>query len=447
MVSNDIIAAVATAPGRSGIGIVRVSGPALEPLMTGILGRAIPPRRAVLADFRDAHGTPIDTGIALFFPKPYSYTGEDVLELQGHGGPVVLRLLLERCLELGARVAEPGEFTRRAFLNDKLDLAQAESVVDLIDAATAQAARGALRSLQGEFSRLVQELVSDLVDLRTLVEATLDFPEEEIDFLKQADAEERLTKLKAKIQEVLTSSRQGCLLREGLYVVIAGQPNVGKSSILNRLAGEDVAIVTEIPGTTRDAIRQTVNVEGIPVHVIDTAGLRDSQDPVERIGITRTWSEVEKADLILIVMDASQGETAADRSILARLPPEVSWLRVYNKIDLIPKAPGVEESQDGRSVWVSAKTGAGFDLLRQALLEAGGWRAMGGEAQFLARARHVEALERAAYHLQRAATTGSDLELMAEELRLSQEALGAITGEFTADDLLGEIFSRFCIGK
>lgn len=446
MALNDIIAAVATAPGRSGIGIIRVSGPSLGTFVAGILGRTIPARRAVLTDFRNATGDAIDTGIALFFPGPHSYTGEDVLELQGHGGPVVLRLLLERCLELGARIAEPGEFTRRAFLNDKLDLAQAESVVDLIDAATAQAARSALRSLQGEFSKLIQGLAADLIDLRALIEATLDFPEEEIDFLKQADAEGRLAKLRAKIQEVLTSSRQGSLLREGLYVVIAGQPNVGKSSILNQLTGEDLAIVTDIPGTTRDAIRQTIDVGGIPVHVIDTAGLRDSKDPVEKIGIARTWSEVRKADLILLVVDASRGETAADQNILERLPQGVPRLRVYNKIDLISKAPMVEKSRDGWSVWMSAKTGEGLDLLKQALLNMGGWHAT-GEAQFLARARHVEALERAARHLQQAATTGLDLELMAEELRLSQEALGVITGEFTADDLLGEIFSRFCIGK
>lgn len=446
MKPKDTIAAVATAPGRSGIGVIRVSGPRIDRMVEGIVAEPLPPRRAVLTQFRDGAGVAIDQGIALYFPGPRSYTGEDVLELHGHGGPVVLRMLLERCLELGARVAEPGEFTRRAFLNDKLDLAQAESVVDLIDATTTQAARCAIRSLDGEFSQKIQSLITGLVDLRACVEATLDFPEEEIDFLKRSDAESRLNTTQRRLEAVLEASRQGSLLREGMHIVLAGQPNVGKSSLLNRMAGEELAIVTDIPGTTRDTIRQVIDIGGVPAHVIDTAGLRDPRDPVERLGIGRTWTAIEKADLMLLLIDATQGEASADRDILGRLPATLRCVRVMNKIDLLPRRAAVEHQRGATTVWISAKTGDGIDLLRAVLLEAVGWHST-GEGLFLARARHLEALQRAQRHLQEAAQHMSELELLAEELRLAQEALAKITGEFTSDDLLGEIFSRFCIGK
>jgi len=446
MTDKDTIAAIATAAGRSAIGVVRVSGPRLTRIINAIIGRPLAPRQAVLADFLDARGEIIDQGLALFFPAPHSYTGEDVLELQGHGGPVVLRELLKRCLELGARAARPGEFTERAFLNDKLDLAQAESVADLIDAATAEAAKSALRSLQGAFSQQIEALMRAVIELRALVEATLDFPDEEIDFLKQADAEGKLASARARLQEVLSASQQGSLLREGIHVVLAGQPNVGKSSLLNRLAGEELAIVTEIPGTTRDAIRQSINLEGIPAHMIDTAGLRESNDPVEKIGIARTWAAIGKADLVLLLLDATQGESKADQAILAQLPEGLPRITVMNKIDIAGRGPALEPGSGAIRVWLSAKTGAGVVELREAILQAVGWRT-NGEGLFMARERHVEALERAATHLERAGRQGGEPELFAEELRLAQEALGAITGEYTSDDLLGEIFSRFCIGK
>lgn len=446
MASKDIIAAIATAPGRSGIGVIRVSGAQLGAMIEGIVGKPLPPRRAVLAQFRDANREPIDQGIALYFPAPHSYTGEDVLELQAHGGPVVLQVLLNRCLDLGARIAEPGEFTRRAFLNDKLDLAQAESVIDLIEAATAQAARCAIRSLQGDFSHTIQALIDSLVELRSWVEAALDFPDEEIDFLEETRVEERLHATQRRLDAVLQASRQGSLLREGIHVVLAGQPNVGKSSLLNRMAGEEVAIVTEIPGTTRDAIRQGIDVGGVPVHIIDTAGLRESRDTVEKIGIARTWAAIEKADLVLLLLDAAQGETAADREILGRLPRTLQCIRIMNKIDLVPCPAGIERPAGTATVWLSAKTGEGIELLRAVLLEAIGWRDT-EEGLFLARARHLEALQRASRYLRQAAGQGSHLDLLAEELRLAQEALASIAGEYTADDLLGEIFSRFCIGK
>lgn len=445
MSENDTIAAVATAPGLSGIGVVRVSGPRLGSFITGLVGKPLPPRHAALCEFRDGRGEAIDQGIALFFPAPQSYTGEDVLELQGHGGPVVLQQLLRRCLELGARPAQPGEFTQRAYLNDKLDLAQAESVADLISAATAEAARGAMRSLQGAFSQRVDDLVRNLVELRALVEATLDFPDEEIESLDQMGGESKLAHIQASLSELSSASQQGSLLREGIQVVLAGQPNVGKSSLLNQLAGEELAIVTEIPGTTRDVIRQSISVEGIPAHIIDTAGLRDSIDPVERIGVERTWAAIEKADLLLLLIDATRGECDTDRDILKRLPSTLPCIRVMNKIDLLEGA-AAQGRRDGRNkVWLSARTGTGVDSLRKSLLEAVGWQ--GGEGLFMARERHMRALEEARSHLERATEQEGHLELFAEELRLAQEALGAITGDFTSDDLLGEIFSRFCIGK
>lgn len=446
MTHKDTIAAIATAAGRGGIGVVRVSGPRLELFIRSLIGRPLAPRQAILADFRDARGDVIDQGIALFFPAPRSYTGEDVLELHGHGGPVVLRELLKRCLELGARPARPGEFTERAYLNDKLDLAQAESVADLIDAATTQAAKSALRSLRGAFSQRIEELTRAVIELRVLVEATLDFPDEEIEFLEHAGVEGKLAAASAGLEKVLSASRQGSLLREGIHVVLAGQPNVGKSSLLNRLTGEDLAIVTEIPGTTRDVIRQSINLEGVPAHVIDTAGLRESDDPVEKIGIERTWSAIGKADLVVLLLDATQGESPADTAILKQLPADLPCIRVMNKIDLIGREPGQELKNGAMTVLLSAKTGAGVEILRRAVLEMAGWHT-GGEGLFMARERHVQALLQARTHLERARELGGKLELFAEELRLAQEALGVITGEYTPDDLLGEIFSRFCIGK
>ena len=443
MTGQDTIVASATAAGRSGVGIVRCSGARVSALVTAIVGRPLAPRRAVLADFRDARGESIDRGLALFYPAPHSYTGEDVLELHGHGGPVVLREILGRCVELGARAARPGEFTERAFLNGKLDLAQAESVADLIDAATAEAARGALRSLSGAFSERIDELVRALIDLRMLVEATLDFPDEEIDFLERADAAGKLAAVRARLQAVLAATQQGSLLREGIRVVLVGRPNVGKSSLLNRLAGEEIAIVTEVPGTTRDAIRQSISLEGVPVHVIDTAGLRESIDPVEKIGVARTWEAIEHADLVLALHDAQEGKDDAG-DVLAKLPEGLPRIDVINKIDLVGHKP--EWNKAAATLWLSAKTCEGVDLLKEALLVAAGWQSA-GEGLFMARARHVQALKEARGHLARAEVADGKLEFLAEDLRLAQQALGEITGVYTPDDLLGEIFSRFCIGK
>jgi tRNA modification GTPase len=443
---TDVIAAVATAPGRAGIGVVRVSGKDLGAFAAGILGKRPAPRTAVHVSFRGADGEPIDAGLALYFPAPASYTGEDVLELHGHGGPVVMRMLLRRCLELGARLAAPGEFTRRAFLNDKLDLAQAEAVADIIDAATETAARCALRSLRGEFSELIRGFVGELVELRALVEATLDFPEEDIDAADRLQAGARLGRLREQLRRTLDQARRGSLLRAGVQVVLAGQPNVGKSSLLNRLAGEDVAIVTEIPGTTRDAVRQSVQVEGVPMNIIDTAGLRDTSDTVERLGIARTWDAIEKADVLLLVVDARSGVTREDRAIVDRLPRSLARIVVFNKIDLSGEPPAAEERDGERRIRLSAKTGEGMGQLRAAVLSLAGWQSS-GEDVFMARERHVSALERAAAALERASAAAARIELFAEELRLAQRELDAITGEITADDLLGEIFSRFCIGK
>ena len=448
----DTIAAIATAPGRGGIGVVRVSGRELLPfaeVLTGKPADSIPARRAAIADFLAADGVAIDRGILLYFAAPHSFTGEDVLELQGHGGPVVMQLLLARCVELGARIAAPGEFTRRAFLNDKLDLAQAEAVADLIEASTAQAARSALRSLAGEFSHAVHGIVARLTELRMLIEATLDFPDEEIDaeqLLRDIDAAARLAQLRADIAALLGRARAGALLRTGLHVVLAGLPNVGKSSLLNRLAGEERAIVTEIAGTTRDALRETIHVDGIPLHVIDTAGLRETEDAVEKIGIERAWREIERADAVLQIVDARAGVTPADHAIAVRLPAGIERIVVENKCDLAGAAPGRFEEKGQVHLRLSAKTGAGIGLLHDELLRVAGWVGH-GEDVILARERHLEALNLAAEKSALAERRLRQLELCAEELRLAQEALASITGEFTPDDLLGVIFSRFCIGK
>lgn len=421
--------------------MVRVSGAEIAPLATAILGRLPEPRRATFTRFLDRDGEVLDEGIALYFAAPHSFTGEHVLELQGHGGPVVLNLILQRCVELGARLAAPGEFTRRAYLNGKLDLAQAEAVADLIDAASGEAARSAVRSLSGAFSARIAELVEALTRLRMLVEATLDFPEEEIDFLRDADAFGRLDAIDASLRAVRSQARQGVLLREGLTVVLIGQPNVGKSSLMNQLAGFEAAIVTEIAGTTRDTVREAIQIRGVPLHIIDTAGLRDTDDAVEKIGIARTWDAVGKADVALLLVDAAHGVGEREVAILQRLPG-VARLTLHNKIDVTLDAPRAV----GDEIWLSAKTGAGVELLREKLLEAAGWQAV-GEGAFMARARHLDALGRAAGHLAAARAAAAQLELFAEELRLAQAALSEITGEFTADDLLGEIFSKFCIGK
>lgn len=442
----DVIAAIATPPGRGGIGVVRVSGKNLRSIVDPLLGGLPAPRRATRSAFLGRGGKPIDEGIALYFAAPASYTGEDVLELHGHGGPVVMQMLLRRCVELGARLAEPGEFTRRAFINDRLDLAQAEAVADLIEAATETAARCALRSLRGEFSAVIGALLQQLIELRMLVEATLDFPEEEIDPLNREDAGARLARLRAGVEEALARGRQGSVLRTGLQVVLAGQPNVGKSSLLNRLAGEELAIVTEIPGTTRDAVRQTIQMEGVPMNIIDTAGLRETTDKVEALGISRAWEAISKADVLLLVVESMIGITAGDREIMARLPQRLARVIVFNKIDLGGDEPRVERDGSETHVFLSAKTGNGVEELRRALLALAGWQP-GGEDIFMARERHLQALARAGQCLDRAETQMRATELFAEELRLAHRELGAITGEFTADDLLGEIFARFCLGK
>lgn len=446
MQTTDTIAAVATAPGRSGIGIVRLSGPDVRRIVSQITAKPVSARRAVLTDFLDPEGVAIDSGIALFFPAPGSYTGEDVLELQGHGGPVVVRMLLERCVALGARVAEPGEFTRRAFLNGKLDLAQAEAVIDLIEAATASAAKSAMRSLSGEFSTKIHGLAELLQDLRVLVEATLDFPEEEVEEVHRENTAHRLEEVRRNLDRILEAAKQGSLLRDGVNIVLAGQPNVGKSSLLNRLAGQELAIVTEVPGTTRDTIREVIDIGGIPAHIIDTAGLRDPQDPVEKKGIARTWAAVENADLVLWVVDVTADASERDLDLIGRVPAGIPKLRLMNKIDLVGGAPDIDSRAEDTTVWLSAKTGDGVAQLREILLERLGWRGS-GEGVFLARVRHLEALQAARTHLLQADRHLAQADLFAEELRLAQDALGIILGRSTPDDLLGEIFSRFCIGK
>ena len=468
---HDPIVAIATAPGRGAVGIVRVSGKGLGVLVEAVCGRTLRPREATYLPFRDAVGQPIDQGLALFFPAPHSYTGEDVLELQAHGGPVVLQLLLARCLEAGAqahpatgqpalpglRVAQPGEFTERAFLNDKIDLAQAEAIADLIDASTTAAARSASRSLTGAFSHEIHALRDALIHLRMLVEATLDFPEEEIDFLRKADARGQLSNLKQTLSQVMQRARQGALLREGIKVVIAGQPNAGKSSLLNALAGAELAIVTPIAGTTRDKVQQTIQIEGVPLHIIDTAGLRDSDDEVERIGIARAWDEIAGADAVLFLhdlarrdaMDYRAADAVIESTLAEKLPASVPIIDVWNKVDCVPGA--LQPAVAGRAaVHLSARTGEGLDALRRILLEVAGWQSA-PEGVYIARARHVQALRTVQQHLEEAAAQldalGPALDLLAEELRLAQNALSSITGEFSSDDLLGVIFSSFCIGK
>ncbi len=470
---HDPIVAVATPPGRGGVGVVRISGRHLAPLLPGLLGREqLRPRHAHYLPFLDAEGEVIDQGLALFFVAPHSYTGEEVLELQGHGGPMVMRRLLARCLEVGRsqglRLAEPGEFTQRAFLNDRLDLAQAEAVADLIDAASEAAARGAAASLRGVFSTAVNDLAERILQLRLLVEATLDFPEEEIDFLEKYQARERLQGIREQLEQIRAQARQGALLREGLQVVLAGQPNVGKSSLLNALAGHEAAIVTDIPGTTRDRVVEQLTLDGVPLHIIDTAGLRATDDAVEQLGIERSWAAIAQADVIVHLHDASRpaDNDALQAEILSRVPRGTPVLQVYNKVDLLaPDAVAALErsvtatphsdEQPGQTsrdtvLVISAQQGTGLNTLRQRLLELAGWTP-GDQSPFLARERHLQALAATAEHLEladeHAAADDRVLDLFAEELRLAHQHLGEITGQVTSDDLLGAIFSRFCIGK
>ncbi|WP_293604439.1 tRNA uridine-5-carboxymethylaminomethyl(34) synthesis GTPase MnmE [Polaromonas sp. UBA4122] len=473
------IVAIATAPGRGAVGIVRVSGKNIAPVIAAVCGRLLSPRQATYLPFRDAQGQAIDQGLAIYFPAPHSYTGEDVLELQAHGGPVVLQLLLARCLEAGAapnpatgqagllqlpglRIAQPGEFTERAFLNDKIDLAQAEAIADLIDASTETAARSAARSMSGEFSLAVNTLLEQLIHLRMLVEATLDFPEEDIDFLQAADAQGQLLRLQTTLTSVMQRAMQGAILREGIKVVIAGQPNAGKSSLLNALAGAELAIVTPIAGTTRDKVSQLIQIEGVPLHVVDTAGLREALDEVEKIGVERAWAEIETADAVLFLHDLTRQDAtdegqdainyiAADARIASvlgkKLPKNTAVIDVWNKSDLA--SPDVLHKVSG-GVLVSAKTGAGLHALRQLLLQVVGWQAA-PEGVFMARERHLRALHNVEGQLATAAAqlhaARPALDLLAEDLRQAQLHLSEITGAFTPDDLLGEIFSRFCIGK
>ncbi len=446
---TDTIAAVATPPGRGGIGVVRVSGPLCAAIAEAVCGALPVARHAAFRKFRAADGAVLDEGLALYFPAPHSFTGEDVLELQGHGGPVVMDLLLARVLELGVRPARPGEFSERAFLNDKLDLAQAEAIADLIASDTAAAVRAALRSLQGEFSRRVRELVEGLIEMRLYVEAAIDFPEEEINFLADGVIAARLRDLRERLNALQAIAGQGRLLRDGMTVVIAGRPNAGKSSLLNHLAGREAAIVTAIPGTTRDVLREHISIDGMPLHVIDTAGLRDSDDPVEREGIRRAWAEIEAADRILMVVDDRLGLTPDEGALRERLPPDTPVTVICNKIDLSGRAPAVGDGAWGTEIWLSAKTEAGLDLLREHLKSCMGFHG-GEEGIFMARRRHLDALEQATAALERAAYQLEVIragELVAEELREAQNALAEITGEFTSEDLLSRIFSSFCIGK
>lgn len=445
----DTIAAIATPIGRGGIGVVRISGVGTDVILRGILGKPLATRHATFCAFLDGDRAIIDQGVALYFSGPYSYTGEDVLELQGHGGSAVMARILKRCLELGARLARPGEFTERAFLNDKLDLAQAESVADLIDASSEAAAKSAARTLSGEFSRRVHELTAAIVDLRLHVEACIDFPEEEIDPIDCAMQTTKLQQICSLRADLAREARLGVVLRDGLTVALIGRPNVGKSSLLNRLAGDEVAIVTPIAGTTRDHVRATIHLDGVPIHLIDTAGLRETDDVIEKIGIARTWAAIETAGAALLIMEAGEMAGQNEAEIMQKLPNNLPRAWVYNKIDLFePSGVSRGTSRDGNdvSITVSALTGEGIDLLRRWLLDAAGWHC-GDEGVFLARERHMAALGQAEIHLEQAGVRARQYELFAEELRLAQQALSSITGAFTSDDLLGEIFSRFCIGK
>jgi len=445
--SQDTIAAIATPPGRGGVGVIRVSGGNLASMITAILGQPLRPRHAHFLPFLDADGSALDSGLALYFPAPRSFTGEDVLELHGHGSPVALDLLLRRILSLGVRLARPGEFSERAFLNGKIDLAQAEAIADLIDSGTEQAARSAQRSLQGEFSRLIDALVEALIQLRLYVEAAIDFTDEDIDFLAEGEILEKLADLARRLEQIQRTARQGCVLRDGLAVVIAGRPNAGKSSLLNSLAGREAAIVTEIAGTTRDLLREYIQIDGMPLHIVDTAGLREGADLVEREGIRRAREAISKADLVLLMLDDRLPET--DQDLLAEVPAKLPVVRVRNKIDLTGRTPGLSETETGLTISLSVKTGLGLDALRQHLKQCAGYDSAARDV-FIARRRHLDALARAGEAIAsglRQLQGAAAAELLAEDLRLAQHALSEITGAFTTEDLLGRIFGSFCIGK
>lgn len=454
MIEKETIVAQATPPGRGGVGILRVSGPLSEQVAKEVLGKTLKPRFANYLPFKDIDGSVLDQGIALFFKAPNSFTGEDVLELQGHGGQVILDLLLKRILQIkGIRLARPGEFSEQAFLNDKIDLAQAEAIADLIDASSEQAARSALKSLQGEFSTKIHQLVDELIYLRTYVEAAIDFPDEEIDFLADGKIEAHLNQIIAKVAEVQSQAKQGSLLREGMKVVIAGRPNAGKSSLLNALAGRDAAIVTDIAGTTRDVLREHIHLDGMPLHIIDTAGLRTATDEVERIGIERAWQEIDQADRVLFMLDSTTTDETLPEKIwpefMSRLPPSIPVTIIRNKADISGEAEGIRTENGYTTITLSAKTQQGIQLLKEHLKESIGYQTV-TEGGFLARRRHLEALEQAAQHLQQGHIQLTQFyagELLAEELKMAQNALSEITGQFTSDDLLGNIFSSFCIGK
>ena len=451
LLDADTIAAIATAPGRGGVGVIRVSGALAAAIAIAVLGRVPAPRRAELHRFRDADGSAIDSGLALYFVAPHSFTGEDVLELHGHGGPVVMELLLQRMLRLGARLAQPGEFTQRAYLHDKLDLAQAEAIADLIDSGSAQAARAALRSLQGEFSAHVHELAERVLELRLWIEAAIDFPEEEVDFLADRALAERMAHLRLRFAELAETARQGTLLRDGLTVVIAGRPNAGKSSLLNRLAGYDAAIVTPTPGTTRDVLRERIAIDGLPLHILDTAGLRDAPDAIEAEGIRRARNEIARADRVLFVVDAADPQAVrAIEHDLPHVPAKVPVTLVFNKADRSGDAVRVETGQGGAPrVYLSAATGDGLDGLRQHLKDCIGFHS-DADGALTARTRHVDALRRAREHVETAHRLFTERhagELVAQELLDAHRCLGEITGEVSSDDLLGKIFASFCIGK
>ena len=443
------IAAISTASGAGGIGVIRISGPLALELAQKISGGNLKPRIANFHSFKDLNGSLIDQGLILFFPGPNSFTGDDIIEFQCHGGTVVTQSILDLCLRLGAVLAEPGEFSKRAYLNNKIDLAQAESIADLINASTLEAAQSAANSLSGKFSLEINNLLKYLIELRMYVEACLDFPEEDIDFISDGNVKEKLQNLTETMAKIIRAASQGQLLRDGISLVLVGQPNVGKSSLLNQLSGEDKAIVTDIPGTTRDAITSDINLNGIVLNIIDTAGLRDTDDPIEKFGMKKTWSSLEKGHIALFLVDASKGITEYEKGILKRLPDEIKRMWIFNKIDLIKGEPKIEQLNNDQIVYLSAKTGDGLELLKKAILNEVGFKenSEASESKFIARKRHLEALENVHKSLQSAQLNMASAELIAEDLTIAQKYLSSITGEFSSDDLLGEIFSQFCIGK
>ena len=447
--ASKTIAAISTAMGAGGIGVIRISGPLALEIGQKICGSILIPRVANFHSFKDSNGSLIDQGLILFFSEPNSFTGEDIIELQCHGGTVVTQSILNLCLKMGAVLAEPGEFTKRAYLNNKIDLAQAESVADLINASTVEAAQSAANSLSGKFSLEINNLLKNLIELRMYVEACLDFPEEDIDFISEGNVKEKLQNLSETMIKIMQAASQGQLLRDGISLVLVGQPNVGKSSLLNQLSGEDRAIVTDIPGTTRDAITSDINLNGIPLNIIDTAGLRDTDDPIEKFGIEKTWLSLEKGHIALFLVEASKGITEYEKSILERLPEDIKRIWIFNKIDLIKGKAKIEQLDNDQIVYMSAKTGEGLDLLKQVILNIIGFQenVEGNQNRFIARKRHLEALENVYQSIQNAQLNIASAEIVAEELTVAQKHLSSITGEFTSDDLLGEIFSKFCIGK